>query len=173
MRNLLHRDDFKCGGDRCNHMLGKQIRTRPGKALKFAPDFVYAYCPLVDSLRSLFGRQGFEEEMNGWRNLTSDSQGTFLDVYDGIIWQKCHRTFLHQRNSLGLMLNLDWFQPYETSPVSLGALYIAFLNLPRTKRFKPENVIVLGIIPYIGGEPRSTDTFIQPLIDELLLLEKG
>ena len=30
------------------------------------------------------------------------------------------------------MLNLDWFQPFEHTNESIGAMYITVMNLPRT-----------------------------------------
>ena len=38
--------------------------------------------------------------------------------------------------------------------------------MPRTERFKRENVLLLGIIPNIFKEPPH-NTFSQPLVDEL------
>ena len=53
------------------------------------------------------------------------------------------------------MLNCDWFQPYDHSQYSVGVLYLTILNLPRSIRFKPENIIVAGIIPD-PNEPKNT-----------------
>ena len=69
------------------------------------------------------------------------------DIYDGEIW----KTFpsdtdnLHQSqffmaktadSHLGLMINLDWFQPFDSVSYSTGAIYGAICNLPRDVRFK-------------------------------------
>jgi hypothetical protein len=48
-------------------------------------------------------------------------------------------------SNLGLMINLDWFQPYEGTYYSTGVLYAAICNLPRDVRFLPENIMILGI----------------------------
>ena len=72
------------------------------------------------------------------------------------------------------MLNLDWFQPYKRrNNKSVGVIYIALMNLPRELRFKRENVLVLGIIPYFKHEPDNLETFINPLIGELNSLWRG
>ena len=42
-----------------------------------------------------------------------------------------------------------------------------FFNLPREERYKSKNVILFGLIPDMGTEPPA-NTFIQPLVDELL-----
>ena len=47
------------------------------------------------------------------------------------------------------------------------------MNLPRTLRFKRENVILLCLIPHFDNEPPSVNSFLQPLVDELLQLNEG
>ncbi|MEW8546495.1 MAG: hypothetical protein AB2693_23505 [Candidatus Thiodiazotropha sp.] len=69
------------------------------------------------------------------------------------------------------MLNLDWFQPFQHVSYSVGVIYGVVLNLPRKERFKLDNVILVGIIPDMGKEPK-TNTFLRPLVDELLVAWK-
>ncbi|CAC5372296.1 unnamed protein product [Mytilus coruscus] len=57
--------------------------------------------------------------------------------------------------------------PYEHVRYSVGVMYAVVLNLPREERFKLKNVILLGIIPDIGGEPPVQSFFVAPLVDEL------
>ena len=47
------------------------------------------------------------------------------------------------------------------------------MNLPRSERFKRENVIIVGIIPALSKEPLSLNTFLNPLVDELNVLWRG
>lgn len=61
---------------------------------------------------------------------------------------------------------VDWFQPFKFSNYSVGAVYLSVLNLPREERFKRNNIILVGIIPDCKTEP-PTNTFLQPLVDEL------
>ena len=71
-------------------------------------------------------------------------------------------------NKLALQLNLDWFQPFtRRNNVSIAAIYIAILNLPREERYKIENVILLGIIPNLTKEPSNLEYFLRPLVEEL------
>lgn len=73
------------------------------------------------------------------------------DIYDGQVWKNSAtingRPFLSKPHHLGLMLNCDWFQPFHHTQYSIGVIYLVILNLPRTIRFKPENIIIAGIIP--------------------------
>ena len=45
------------------------------------------------------------------------------------------------------MLSIDWFQPFERTQYSIGVIYLVIQNLPRSVRFKPENIIIVSAIP--------------------------
>ncbi len=74
--------------------------------------------------------------------------GTLKDVYDGRVWADFqsdkYGRFLQ---GLGLMLNMDFFQPFKHTTYSVGAIYLTVMNLPRSIRYKSENVILAGLIP--------------------------
>lgn len=94
------------------------------------------------------------------------------DVYDGKIWKEFMTTekssILNHRNNYALMLNLDWFQPFEHVKYSIGVIYAFILNLPRQEKFKLKNVLLIRVIPDLNHEP-SVNSFISPLVDELKL----
>ena len=69
---------------------------------------------------------------------------------------------------LGFLWNVDWFQPYENSPYSVGVIYLVIQNLPREERFKEENMMVLGIIPGPKEPKVHINSYISPIVDELL-----
>jgi hypothetical protein len=78
------------------------------------------------------------------------------------------RPFLELTGRFGLMMNIDWFQPFKHTPYSVGVVYFAVMNLPRDIRYKKENVMVAGIIP----GPKEPDAqqlqfYLEPIIDEL------
>ena len=80
--------------------------------------------------------------------------------------------FLAVPRNYAFMLNVDWFQPFKHSLYSVGALYMVLMNLPRSERFKPENVLLVGIIPG-PHEPKLTiNSYLEPLVAELNLLWK-
>ena len=47
------------------------------------------------------------------------------------------------------------------------------MNLPRSIRFRKENVILLGVVPALAHEPKSLNNFLKPAVDELNALWKG
>ena len=53
-----------------------------------------------------------------------------------------------------IMINVDWFQPFERTIHSSSAIYGAICNLPRELHFKPENMLILGLMPGPKGPRR-------------------
>lgn len=150
----------------CGEILLNNV-TVNGKASLLARK-TYCYKSLKESVHRLVKKRGFEELCNNWRNQSS-SEDILSDVYNGNIWKdfngRKYDFFTEQRN-FGLMLNVDWFQPFKYSNYSVGAVYLSILNLPREERFKRNNIILVGIIPDCKTEP-PTNTFLEPLVDEL------
>ena len=89
---------------------------------------------------------GFAELCQSWKSRVSSD--VLEDVYDGNIWKDFQvvdgQPFLCSAWRIGLMIIVDWFQPYERTTCSVGAIY---LTLPRSVRSKGENVILVGILP--------------------------
>ena len=111
------------------------------------------------------------DQCEHWRNRVI-SEDVLADVYDGKVWKKFmkfkDKSFLSEPYNLGLMLNCDWFQPFDHSTYSVGVLYLVILNLPRTIRFKPENVLIAGVIP--GPKEPSLgemNSYLRLLVKEL------
>lgn len=71
------------------------------------------------------------------------------------------------------MLNVDSFRPYKHTAYSVGVMYLAVQNLPHTLRFKPENIIVVGTIPGPHEPKLNINTYLKPMVDELLELWHG
>ena len=77
-----------------------------------------------------------------------------FDIYDGKIWKEFTDdqaepffTEEHADSHIGLMINIDWFQPFKKSQYSVGVIYAVICNLPRSERFKPYNILTLAVIP--------------------------
>ena len=72
------------------------------------------------------------------------------------------------------MLNLDWFQPYDGTMHSTGAIYAAICNLPRDIRLRRENLLLLGLLP--GPNEVSLhkiNHYLAPIVNELQSLWNG
>ena len=94
------------------------------------------------------------------------------DVFDGKVWKEFldsdGNAFFSTAGSLGVMLNVDWFQPYKHTNHSCGVIYLVPMNRPREERFNPENVIIVGIIPGPKEPKGDINSFLNPLVDELI-----
>ena len=153
----------------CGHRLLKEVILKADK--KFYPLKTYCYYPLVKSISNVLMRQNLMEQCEHWRT-RAIPRNTLADIYDGKIWNEFliykDRPFLSNPYNLGLMLNCDWFQPFDHSSYSVGVLYLVILNLPRSIRFKPENILIAGIIPG-PSEPHlgEMNSYLRPLVKEL------
>lgn len=153
----------------CGAHLLKKVHLSNGK-VEYRPRYIYAYQPLKTSLQRLLNRPGFVAKLEHWRSRKT-SEHQMSDIYDGDVWKEFssdkYGRFLKYRRNYGVMLNFDFFQPYKHVSESYGVLYLTLMNLPRSERFKQENVILVGIIPPFEHEPSTLNPFLRPLIDEL------
>lgn len=71
-------------------------------------------------------------------------------------------------------LSVDWFGPRGLSKRnhgSIGLISLVCLNLPPERRYAPENLHLVGIIP--GPKESHVQPYLAPLIDEFLVLYGG
>ena len=101
------------------------------------------------------------------------------DVYDGSMWKHFQNDscsgvpFLAKPYNYLLLLNCDWFQPYKHTQYSIGVMYIVVENLPRPARFKRENILIVGVIPGPSEPSKTVNTYLRPLVKDLLALWSG
>ena len=147
-----------------------------GSVYKLVPIKLYAYYPIKASLTKLYRRKNFHNSCEAWRKRRKIS-GLYTDIYDGAVWEEFlsvdGKPFLSSPYNLALKLNVDWIQPFDHTQYSMGLIYLVIENLPRSERYKVENVIIAGCIPGPKEPKQNINSFISPLIDELLELWKG
>jgi len=153
----------------CGAPLLKKINLSGGKK-QFVPRYEYAYQPIKHSLQKLLYNKGFAEKLEHWRSRISVPE-TKSDIYDGQVWKDFqsdkYNNFLSQKRSLGVMLNVDFFQPHKHVNESYGVIYLCIVNLPRGERFRQQNVLIVGVIPAFEHEPDNLNPFLKPLVAEL------
>ena len=134
------------------------------------PVKVYPYKKLKHSIERLVRKEGFLEKCEQWRK-RAVPEGYLCDIYEGNIWKKFNSSeknnFLHSPHCYLLSMNVDWFEPFERGVYSTGVIYLAILNLPRNERYKPENVIVIAIIPGPKEPKKTINPNLMPLVYEL------
>ena len=135
------------------------------------------YIPLVPRLRLQYRNAARAEVLTGYRqSLEQSESGTEVrDFFDGKLFRDFHRRELGlfgDPHDVALHLSLDGVQltnmsNYEVTPV----IYIN-LNLPPQERYKVNNILAGMLIPG-PKKPKVLDTFLRPLVDELLQLGNG
>src|SRR5581483_6061826 len=163
----------------CNAIITKQVPTN--QKMMHRPSLIFPVANIKRRLRQLYNTKGFEESCRKWTIRPNNDQ-ELADIFDGIIWKtfKDPNTdelfFRHEVSDshLGIMLNLDWFQPFDNSQYSVGVLYAVICNLPRSERFKNCNIITLAIIPG-PNEPKlhRLNHYLAPIIDQFISLWEG
>ena len=161
---------------KCNVPLLKTISV--GKKSKLVPRKTFVYNSIISALEAMVSRKGFIQKCEHWRDRKNLLPiNTLADIYEGCVWKESNsilgRPFLSQPNNLSLMLNVDWFNPYDETPYSAGVIYFTILNLPRSERYKFENVILAGIIPGPREPKKHINTYLSPIVKDLKQLYTG
>lgn len=166
--NIPNPDHTQLGRrQRCNTLLLEEVISAITGRRTLKPFKEYCYKSIKGSLASFVARKKFEDSCESWRFRQRDDD-ILNDIYDGNIWKKFQQNnFFNSNGEYGLILNVDWFQPFKHVKYSIGVIYLVVLNLPRQIRFRPENVILVGVIPHFKPLP-AIDTYIKPLVDELI-----
>ena len=160
------------------------LKVPVNNGFNWRPKMIYPLPCLKTQLSIMYKRPGFEDLLKKWTN-RDDIPGIMSDIYDGEIW-KTFPSSLNTPNAarffepetadrhLGIMINLDWFQPFKSTVYSRGAIYGIICNLPRDISFKRENMLTLALLP--GPNEVKLDKinhYLAPIVDELLELWNG
>lgn len=184
---------FRCtlaepGTSPCGSPIAEKKIKRPKRKGEEARDVFkpirnYAYRSFTSWLADMFSRSDFETSVvSSWDRCPS-SDGSWGDIMQS----PAIRTFLgpdkrtlysvQKSGEVHLVFSLfmDWFNPFSNKKGgkshSIGAVYLACLNLPPDVRYRPENIYLAGII--LGpNEPslHELNHFLRPLVDELIKL---
>jgi hypothetical protein len=164
---------------KCNNPLVKKIDSNKEQILR--PIMTYPLVNIRQQLALFFGRKDFEMSCRKWAAERENDTEALFDIYDGMIWKSFtgdnDEPFFNKEyadSHIGLMLNMDWFQPYINSQYSVGVIYAVICNLPRSERFKPGNILTLAVIPG-PKEPKlhEINHYLYPIINQLNQLWDG
>lgn len=159
----------------CGATLLKTVELAGGRTFLY-PYMTYCYFSLESSMQMLLDKPDFFSNCEQWRNRQASTE-VLQDIYDGKIWREFQsykgKPFLSESGNYALMLNLDFFQPYKHVAYSVGVIYMTVMNLPRNLRNKQENVILVGIIPGPHEPHHDLNTYLKPLVSDLLKFWHG
>ena len=160
----------------CETPLLKLVKTSSHKYL-YKPIKVICYRSVIKSIQEYVQHEQYVVLFNHWKQRVGIPLSVMADIYDGTIWQSFQnfegQDFLSNKYSFGLMLNVDWFNPFKHVEYSVGAMYLAILNFPRHLRYKKENMTLVGIIPGPREPSLHMNSYLEPVVRELLQLWKG
>lgn len=167
----------------CGTEVTKWVPTTSGYIIK--PKMVYPLPSLKAQIIAMYRRPGFESLLGKWANRDSEVN-LYTDIYDGEIWKTFPSSVDNSEgrqqfftpntadSNLGIMINLDWFQPFDSATYSTGAIYGVICNLPREVRFKKENMLILALLPGPNEvKLHKINHYLAPIIDELLEFWSG
>jgi len=115
--------------------LSTQSKLSNGNVIN-RPELIFPYITIRHQLAQMYKDPGFESSLRHWINRSNF--GEYLcDIYDGDIWKTFEdgnsELFFSKEKAdshLGLVLNIDWFQPYDNKRHSTGVIYAEITNLP-------------------------------------------
>lgn len=158
----------------CNTVLVKSVKN-PSQSITYQPKHIYCYRSVTTYLKELLMHPGFIQKCEQWRN--RPELGRMCDVYDGKVWRDFldyeGKPFLSLPFNFALHLNVDWYQPFEHTQHSEGAIYLTVLNLPREERYHQHNVMLIGVIPGPREPKQNINSFLKPFVEDMLSLWKG
>ena len=115
-----------------------QVDRLPFVPLKFTVTIVLKSPFVIYWIVSIFMMNVKGSEYVFFKGLISISR-----IYDGRMRKRFQhwngKPFLSENNTYAMMINVDWFQPFKRAQYSLGAIYLAVINLPHHLVFRPEN----------------------------------
>src|SRR6184192_4321198 len=157
-------------------VITKQVLTNQGIIYQLA--FIFPIINIKRQLQRLYNKKRICRKWAARPN----NDHELSDIYNRRIWKEFKdpnedRLFFRHDvsdSNLGIMLNLDWFQPFDNSQHSVGVIYGVICNLPRSERFKTSNTITLAVIPG-PGKPKlhKLNHYLVPIIDQFIELWKG
>lgn len=157
----------------CGTVLLHNVQKK--QKLVFKPRKIYYYFGIKRALPILLSRPGFLNTCNAWHH-NKKPREFLADITDGKVWKEVVSSLscgTNPTNILGFLLNVDWFQPYKHVAYSVGVIYAVIINLPRSCRYKNENVIIIGIIPGPHEPKLHINSYLGPVVNELLELQSG
>ena len=147
------------------------------------PRNVFSYIPLIPRLVNSYN----DPQMKAQRMYRSEFQsepGVMRDVFDSEHYKHLCQTyvtiggdqlpyrFFSQPSDIALGISTDGFGPFKRRKQTCWPLIGIDYNLPPEIRVQHGNIIDFGVIPG-PKQPKDFDSFLLPLVEELIQLIKG
>jgi hypothetical protein len=144
----------------------------------------FSYIPLIPRLRALWENEDMAKLMEYRGKFTHDPE-TIKDIFDGLLYRSLlgkhvqpvggptqRHQYFERDTDMVLGLSTDGYAPFRRRAKTAWPLLLFNYNLPPDIRFHQDNMLSLGVIPG-PNKPKDFDSFLWPLVEELLELELG
>lgn len=137
----------------------------------------FLHIPLIPRLRLQYRDASRANVLVGYReSLVGNSSGDEIrDFFDGLLFQEFHcrdMGLFNDPHDIALHLSLDGVQLTNMSNYEITPVIFLNLNLPPDERYKVHNILASLLIPG-PKKPKLLDTFLRPLVDEILQMSDG
>jgi hypothetical protein len=144
---------------------------------KRIPAKVLRYFPLIPRIQRLFSTTKTSDDMQ-WHKEARTKDGKLRHPADGQAWKdfdERYPKFAEDGRNVRLGLASDGFNPFGNKNLkhSTWPVMLVPYNLPPWICMKQTSLMLSMIIPGPHSPGNDVDVYLQPLIDELLLLWKG
>lgn len=148
---------------------------KPRQTFKYIP-FLPQLCARLSNCNhatELLYRADFEHRAKNIRDIfdASHYQG-LLKTFVTVAGQYLGHKFFSDPRDIALGLSFDGFGPFKRRKHTCWPIILFNYNLPPEVRFKLSNLICVGVIPG-PKQAKDTDSFLAPLVDELLAAAEG
>jgi Transposase family tnp2/Domain of unknown function (DUF4218) len=155
-------------------------RRKPRKPQPRKPRKTFLYIPLIDRLKLQYRNATRAKALVGYRKSLLERQQAagqeeLADFFDGNLFTSFHMGKLRlfqDPHDIALHMSLDGVQLTNLRHHEVTPVIFMNLNLPPEERYKVKNILAGLVIPG-PKKPEDLDSFLRPLVDELLELDKG
>ena len=184
---LYNQNEFHLNKSCSNLIFGKQCGCELGyykhiafSKEKWIPHKTFYFVPPSQWLKHMFNDETFTKLLSAPKDVSDQDTNEMKDVFDGQMWKdflmdplEPTSSLLCDNNNIGLLLNVDWFKPFKRSEYKVSAIMMTVLNLPRSEHFKTKWTMILVVIPGPTEPKGNINTFLKPIVDDLISLWNG
>lgn len=147
------------------------------------PRQIFVYLPLIPRLKAFLANTTLAQQMR-YRGERKHDPTQIADIFDSLLYQTLlgkkvvingkEMSYSHfaDLRDIALGLSTDGFAPFRRRKTTCWPIILFNYNLPPEIRFHIENTLSIGVVPG-PKKPVDFDSFLWPLVQELLQLEIG
>jgi hypothetical protein len=153
-------------------------RWKDGDGKRQIPEKVLRHFPLIPRLQRMFLSKKSSEEVQWHKLKRQPVENELSHPADGKAWQdfdQKHEDFAADARNIRLGVATDGFNPFGnmSTSYSMWPVFVVPYNLPPWACMDQSNFMMALLIPGPKSPGKDFDLFMEPLVEELLLLWNG